>query len=561
MSSAPRSSASSPGPGPARTPGALRRWVSAALATSLLAAIWGFAIEPRLVPLREDTTLTLFARPGSLPPDTALRLRLAHLADLHVDRFDHRLERLVEDVAAARPDLVLVSGDFLADRHDLPTVDRRSAEVARLVGALRRTAPVFAVEGHADHHGLLVRRLAEAGVVWLLNDGRRLGPVALLGSSQQAGWDHLVPEPAADFHWSREDGEPVVTYRHVGRRRNVWLAYDPLTSVAYEPAPPSEAATTASDPPRADADADAGNAPPAWSGVDLRCEVAVDDPRAAVGVAVHSREPLGEHRGLRLARARMRDGESGSFQLTFDGSWPDEGALDTGVAPTAGRWYALRLRTSTTPDAVRVEAKAWPADQPEPAAWQAWALDRGPTRAAAGTVALWGWGGGAVHWRRLTVSDLDGNPLPASWNTAASPGEQFRVVPRRSRLELARAKLEPGPPVAAEILLAHGPDGIFEAAAAGVELMFAGHTHGGQVRIPWFGALTTRSFLGAHYDRGRFAFAGAAPQGWSELFVSAGVGTSLLPVRFASPPAWGLVDLELLAPSALPSPTAATTSD
>jgi predicted MPP superfamily phosphohydrolase len=76
----------------------------------------------------------------------------------------------------------------------------------------------------------------------------------------------------------------------------------------------------------------------------------------------------------------------------------------------------------------------------------------------------------------------------------------------------------------------------------GADAIFAGHTHGGQVCIPGFGALTTNSDLPLSLARGlsvwnrfdRSAF----------LNVSAGIGTSIYaPVRFACPPEAVLVTL------------------
>lgn len=76
----------------------------------------------------------------------------------------------------------------------------------------------------------------------------------------------------------------------------------------------------------------------------------------------------------------------------------------------------------------------------------------------------------------------------------------------------------------------------------GVDTIFAGHTHGGQVCVPGVGALTTNSDLPTSLARGlsvwnrhdRSAF----------LNVSAGVGTSIFaPVRFACPPEAVMVTL------------------
>lgn len=69
----------------------------------------------------------------------------------------------------------------------------------------------------------------------------------------------------------------------------------------------------------------------------------------------------------------------------------------------------------------------------------------------------------------------------------------------------------------------------------GAELILAGHTHGGQVRLPGFGALTTNCDLPLRYARGLHTW--SHRQKASYLNVSAGLGTSIYaPIRFACPP-------------------------
>ncbi|HBL27959.1 MAG TPA: metallophosphoesterase, partial [Acidobacteria bacterium] len=75
-----------------------------------------------------------------------------------------------------------------------------------------------------------------------------------------------------------------------------------------------------------------------------------------------------------------------------------------------------------------------------------------------------------------------------------------------------------------------------------------GHTHGGQVRLPLFGALTTRSTLGPYYDFGRFEFPAPNERGTTTLSLNPGVGTSILPIRFWCPPRWSVVELGLPLP-------------
>jgi hypothetical protein len=79
------------------------------------------------------------------------------------------------------------------------------------------------------------------------------------------------------------------------------------------------------------------------------------------------------------------------------------------------------------------------------------------------------------------------------------------------------------------LVLSHEPD-IFPEVDARAALTLAGHTHGGQVRLPVLGRLIVPSEYGE-----RFA-AGHIEEGGRHLFVTTGVGTSILPVRFGVPP-------------------------
>lgn len=75
--------------------------------------------------------------------------------------------------------------------------------------------------------------------------------------------------------------------------------------------------------------------------------------------------------------------------------------------------------------------------------------------------------------------------------------------------------------------------------ADGYDLLLAGHTHGGQVRVPGYGALVTNCGLDRHLARGAHRWSGDT---W--LHVSAGMGTSpYSPVRFACPPEVSLLTL------------------
>lgn len=86
------------------------------------------------------------------------------------------------------------------------------------------------------------------------------------------------------------------------------------------------------------------------------------------------------------------------------------------------------------------------------------------------------------------------------------------------------------------LLLTHSPD-IVPDLPRPVAAVFAGHTHCGQIRFPFVGALTYVSRYGDRFACGDIDYRG------QRVFVGAGLGTSLLPLRFNTPPDAWLVTL------------------
>jgi predicted MPP superfamily phosphohydrolase len=84
-----------------------------------------------------------------------------------------------------------------------------------------------------------------------------------------------------------------------------------------------------------------------------------------------------------------------------------------------------------------------------------------------------------------------------------------------------------------KILLYHSPDLAPEAAQLGIDLQLSGHTHGGQVRLPLYGALYAASIYGKRFEMG------ARQVGGMKLYVSRGIGMEgkgAPRVRFLCPP-------------------------
>lgn len=86
-----------------------------------------------------------------------------------------------------------------------------------------------------------------------------------------------------------------------------------------------------------------------------------------------------------------------------------------------------------------------------------------------------------------------------------------------------------------KMLLAHNPKTLNRAARASVDLMLSGHTHGGQVRLrdEEKKILPRRKFASGLYRRKD-----------TQVYITRGIGTVVLPVRFGCPPEISLIELK-----------------
>lgn len=89
------------------------------------------------------------------------------------------------------------------------------------------------------------------------------------------------------------------------------------------------------------------------------------------------------------------------------------------------------------------------------------------------------------------------------------------------------------------LLLAHDPDQAerVRRVCDAVDLIVSGHTHGGQVRLPWIGALRNPAKHDDLYEEG------LRRRPWTQVYTSRGVGTVHIPVRFLCRPEVAMLTL------------------
>lgn len=123
-------------------------------------------------------------------------------------------------------------------------------------------------------------------------------------------------------------------------------------------------------------------------------------------------------------------------------------------------------------------------------------------------------------------------------------GQKLRILGLRDHLKIrsweafdseVRTVVANSEPAGDLLVLEHSPDVfdiLHQSKTLGPEfkLMIAGHTHGGQIWLPVIGSPIVPSSYGQRYNRGHITENG------TDMFVTTGTGTSVLPFRFMMPP-------------------------
>ena len=160
------------------------------------------------VVVRDTVALAGFAAPAPL--------HIALLSDIHVagpDMPPARVARIVGQVNAEAPDLVLIAGDFVSDK---PTAWQHypTAEAVAPLAGLHARLGVYAVPGNHDHDrgiAAVSAALAQVGVHVLRNQAVRVGPITLAGFDDFVSGHARAKPVLADV---ARLGGPVVMLSH-----------------------------------------------------------------------------------------------------------------------------------------------------------------------------------------------------------------------------------------------------------------------------------------------------------------------------------------------------------
>jgi predicted MPP superfamily phosphohydrolase len=172
--------------------------------------LWGW-LEARSHPLVRRAAFSL---PGW--PERASPLKAVLISDIHVagpDMPPARLAKIVTQINALQPDLVLIAGDLVSDKGIATRLYSMAEAIAPLAGLTPKLG-AFAVLGNHDHWrdaDAARAALRRAGIRVLDNEAVRAGPLVIAGADDvYTGHD----DPAALTRAAERLGGPVLVLSH-----------------------------------------------------------------------------------------------------------------------------------------------------------------------------------------------------------------------------------------------------------------------------------------------------------------------------------------------------------
>lgn len=458
-----------------RRPRVLRGAVLLAALVTLVAAADATILEPNRI------TTTVVDLPRGRLASALGGEPIVHLSDLHLRGIGIRERRLVETIRERRPALIVMTGDYADTEEGVAAIRTLFSEIHPPLG-------VLAVPGNNDYfrgrQAEIFSALRDSGVRLLVNEAAVIqgpgGPFAVAG----------VDDP----FFGRDDTARALAQVPEGLPA-ILLAHSPAVMMKRE-----EAILF-----------NAGDADGAWGvgtfwqdGTHFRSRP--DAVRFAAG-------------GTHLMRLQRREDGVGVAAIRL----VPESDTDSSASPEP---RGLQGVGKTFPDGVPGEIDVNLCDEGAVSTAGSWTLEREGDRAC-------------VLHDRPDPGDLESFPRTDPEDRVdvrfeAPAGVSYRVWLRivsptaTGRSDSVFVQFGDAIDASGTPLYRIGRP-IPPASSAGLEVVLAGHTHGGQVRIP-FGGPVEQNLSRGPFVMGRYDLPGRM------LYISRGLGTSYLPLRFACPP-------------------------
>jgi len=440
---------------------------------------------------------------------------LVQLSDLHLKAVGDLERRVIRQVNDLEPDLIVITGDFFSRSTVFAKplsqeFEQELEHIASFISSLHARRGIYLVRGNNDFSGdketsdVFLEKMSYIQVPVLTNMKRFLeidgSSLCFLGVDDS----QFDKSKVADFWVEESEGNRFLQSDY--SRRNSYSHFCAID----DPSP--------------------------WRNYCYSGRMRLSDPKTgSIGVTFYSQFYRGYDKFYRLRETAAEP----NFRFSPHGTNVTWGHRDTEIIPRANIWYRFKIHVHSADGETEMRAKAWQEDTLEPEQWQAHSIDDSTTHISQGTVGVWSSGGGQHQFDDLMVISDEGDTL-LSEDFTKTPvgGPPMNWVAYNYGHEAVPLLMRDVPNSCFTILLAHSPDYARWIDLRGIDLILSGHTHGGQIRLPFVGSPIAKIAMGKKYAQGLHRIG----QTW--LYVNRGIGTILLPIRFFCPPEITVIKLK-----------------
>jgi predicted MPP superfamily phosphohydrolase len=431
---------------------------------------------------------------------------IVHISDLHMSSMGPYYQKVADKINAINPDYIFITGDLLSEREvygfeNPERLNRVMDDVVTFLKSLTPKKELYIVRGnndltiHKERSNSLLFRLDKEGIQYLANRKKVLEiqgeKIALAG----VDFTEFDTGKVADFYIADSEKNKVI--QSGLSANNSYSHFYPMEK-------------------RGD-----------WQNYTFSGKMKRTEKQGQIGVTFYSQFDKGLDRYYRLRTSTVYP----AFYLSPHGTLLGGDSLITGVEPKPNVWYLFKINVESQPAGTHIFVKVWQEGFPEPQSWQAEAMDRSATAITNGTVGVWSAKQGLHSFDDLLVKNSLGDTLLSEdfekFQTGPGP---YGWVDYDRDFEAIPVLANDIPDSLYSVLLSHSPDYAPFAAEHGFDLVLSGHTHGGQVRLPFIGALYVQISLGQKFVQGQQKIDNTI------VYITRGIGTIWMPLRFLCPP-------------------------
>lgn len=433
-------------------------------------------------------------------------INIVHISDLHISDMNEYYQKVIDKINSIGPDYIFITGDFFSgrDAFGFEWPDRLNREMDNIITflkSLKSQKAIYIVRGNNDftiykeRSNEFLFRLEKEKIPCLTNcktilqiDGEQF---VLAG----VDYSEFEATDVADFYISRS-------------QNNKYLQSDSSNNNSYSHFYPMEKRGE-------------------WKNYTFSGKMKKTDQNGHIGVTFYSQFDNGLDRYYRLRTSSVYP----EFYLSPHGTNLGGDSLNTGVGPIPNSWYFFKINVESLSSGTHILAKVWQQGQQEPINWQAEATDRSVQKISNGTVGVWsGKSGSHLYDDLLVINSLGDTLLAEDFEDFEKGSDPYGWVDYDRDFEAIPLLAKDMPDSLYSILLAHTPDYARYAAKHNFDLVLSGHTHGGQVRLPFIGAPLVQISLGQKFVQGLQKIEK------TRVYTTRGIGTVWVPMRFLCPP-------------------------